>query len=74
MQTNCPVYVARANHTDGNSSDASQPVPTAMQRERSAKQLPEQVQELQVFLKALPDLDQRSAEEILGYNAYGIPE
>lgn len=68
------VYVARANDTGGNSSDAVQPAPTASQRERSAKQLMEQVQELQAFLNALPDLDQRSADEILGYNASGLPE
>lgn len=68
------VYVARANDTGGNSSNAGQPEPTAPQRERSANQLLEQVRELQAFLTALPDLDQRSADEILGYNTSGLPE
>lgn len=68
-----PVYAPRANDTVGNPSK-EQPVPTAAQRERSANQLLEQVQELQAFLSAVPDRDLRSPDEILGYNATGLPE
>ena len=68
-----PVYAARAN--DAHSTLSNEPsVPTAAQRERTANQLLEQVQELQAFLSALPDRDLRSADEILGYNATGLPE
>ncbi|MEO7359245.1 MAG: YlcI/YnfO family protein [Gemmatimonadaceae bacterium] len=68
-----PVYAVQANERAGNAA-TEQPVPTATQRERSANQLLEQVQELQAFLSALPDRDLRSPDEILGYNATGLPE
>lgn len=69
-----PVYSARTVDTDDNSPNAEQAAPTATQRERSANQLLQQVQELQTFLSALPDRDVRSADEILGYNAFGLSE
>lgn len=78
-----PVYATHTDadrdstNTDSSNGDAPNAEPrvhTAEQRERSANQLLQQVQELQAFLRALPDLDPRPADEILGYNAEGLTE
>ncbi len=68
-----PAYTSRARNAETNSSPEVEP-PTAAQRERSAKQLIDQVHELQVFLSAQPILDSRTPDEILGYNSKGLPE
>ena len=36
-------------------------------------QVAAQIAELQIFLRAQPDRDLRSADEIIGYDAYGLP-
>jgi hypothetical protein len=47
------------------------------ERARSAQhlrdQLRTQVEDIQEFLRAIPDRDTRSADEILGYDANGLP-
>ena len=68
------TYETHSTDIDHDQSNVETTAPTAVQRERSTKQLLEQVRDLQSFLSALPDLDPRSAEEILGYNAHGLPE
>ena len=68
------AYVVHAKRP---STDATRNEPTIRSTahgERAAAQLVEQVQELQAFLGALPDLDHRTPDEILGYNADGLPE
>ena len=69
-----PAYATHSADIDHDQSNVETTARTADQRERSTKQLLEQVRELQTFLSALPDLDPRSADEILGYNVHGMPE
>ena len=45
----------------------------AVQREHAGGQAHGQVAEIQAFVASLPDLDARSAEEILGYDDFGLP-
>jgi antitoxin VapB len=41
---------------------------------RHARELPEQVEDILQRMDALPTVDPRTEEEILGYNAFGMPE
>lgn len=68
-----PTYVAPPGDGSGVSEVGETVAGTSPARERLANQLLEQVKELQAFLGALPDLDTRSADEILGYDASGLP-
>lgn len=43
-------------------------------RQQHPRRLFDEVTELQAFLRAQPDRDTRSADEILGYNAFGLPD
>ena len=45
------------------------------QRARTANtRLQVQVAELQAFLRAQPDRDNRPADDLLGFDAFGLPE
>ncbi len=41
---------------------------------RHARELPEQVEDILQRMDALPTIDTRTEEEILGYNEFGMPE
>jgi antitoxin VapB len=45
----------------------------SLYRKRRRKELVQSVKEIQEFVQRLPDRDQRSADEILGYDEYGLP-
>jgi antitoxin VapB len=45
----------------------------SLNRKRRRQEVVESVREIQEFVQRLPDRDQRSAEEILGYDDYGLP-
>jgi antitoxin VapB len=45
----------------------------SLYRRRRRKEVVQSVKEIQEFIRRLPDRDQRSAEEILGYDEYGLP-
>jgi antitoxin VapB len=42
-------------------------------RERQSRKLPSQIQEILKRVDQLPDLDARSADEIIGYDENGLP-
>lgn len=69
-----PLYRARVDRAERESSLQEQPARSAAQRERLATQMVEQVAQLQAFLRAQPDLDSRLPDEILGYDAHGLPQ
>jgi antitoxin VapB len=46
----------------------------SLQRKRRRREVVQSVREIQEFVQRLPDRDQRSAEEILGYDDYGLPQ
>ena len=60
---------ASAAPSDHDSSSAAQPAAAAQIRE----QLHAQVADIQAFLRTLPDNDSRTPDEILGYDANGLP-
>ena len=45
-----------------------------VQGRRSARNLKEEIDEIGKRCAALPDLDKRSVDEILGYDSFGVPE
>ncbi len=45
----------------------------AIQRRQVREGLTSEIEELQAFVRAQPDHDNRSAEEILGYDSFGLP-
>jgi antitoxin VapB len=45
----------------------------SLYRRRRRKEVVQSVKEIQEFIRRLPDRDQRRAEEILGYDEYGLP-
>lgn len=45
----------------------------AVQQRQVRPELLAEVAELQAFLRAQPDRDPRTADEILGYNEFGLP-
>lgn len=69
-----PGYeTARPRASTAELAEAAQET-TAEERERTARHMLAQVREIQAFLAALPVLDHRTPDEILGYAADGIPE
>jgi antitoxin VapB len=46
----------------------------SFQRKQRRAEVIRSVQDIQEFVRSLPDLDPRSAEEILGYDAFGLPQ
>ena len=46
----------------------------SLHRKHRRQEVVRSVQQIQAFVKGLPDLDRRSAEDILGYNEFGLPE
>lgn len=46
---------------------------SAVRRQRERERVRADVSGLQAFVASLPDRDARSAEEILGYDAFGLP-
>lgn len=45
----------------------------SMYRKRRRQEVFRSVEEIQEFVQGLPDVDRRSAEEILEYDDYGLP-
>ena len=45
-----------------------------LQRHRSYRRLADELDEIALHCAALPVLDSRSAEEIVGYDDHGVPE
>jgi antitoxin VapB len=45
----------------------------AVRRLRERKRLGAEIAEIQEFVASLPDRDRRTAEEIVGYDEYGLP-
>jgi antitoxin VapB len=45
----------------------------SLHRKRRRQEVVRSVQEIQEFVQRLPDLDRRAADEILGYDDYGLP-
>jgi len=45
----------------------------SLQRSNRRRDVVASVGEIQEFVRSLPDLDRRSAEEIVGYDEYGLP-
>lgn len=45
----------------------------ALEAEPDGDLLDAEIAEIQAFVASLPDRDSRSADEILGYDAYGLP-
>ena len=45
-----------------------------IQRRRSGRRLADELDEIALHCAALPVLDSRSAEEIVGYDDHGVPE
>ena len=45
-----------------------------IQRRRSGRRLADELDEIALHCAALPVLDSRSAEEIIGYDDHGVPE
>ena len=46
---------------------------TRLRRERSARRLADELDEIALQCAALPPIDRRSDDEILGYDEHGIP-
>ena len=46
----------------------------SLHRKHRRQEVVRSVQQIQAFVKGLPDLDRRSAEDILGYDEFGLPE
>lgn len=46
---------------------------SAVRRKRERAHLRAEVADLQAFVASLPDRDGRSAEEVLGYDEFGLP-
>jgi antitoxin VapB len=46
----------------------------SLHRKGRRTEVVQSVREIQEFVQRLPDRDQRSAEEILGYDDYGLPQ
>lgn len=46
---------------------------SALRRRRDARQVRAAVAEIQAFVASLPDRDSRPADEILGYDEFGLP-
>jgi antitoxin VapB len=46
----------------------------SFQRKQRRAEVIRSVQDIQEFVRSLPDLDARSAEEILGYDRFGLPQ
>lgn len=44
-----------------------------VRRRRVRPELMKEIEQLQAFLRDTPDYDTRSAEEIIGYDEYGLP-
>ncbi len=63
-----PAYQARATQATTNQPFVESLTPTGQRDHLMA-----QVDELQQFLSAQPDLDRRSPDEILGFDAHGLP-
>lgn len=65
-----PRYTASAaQHGEHVYSTGEAAPPNQLVRE----QLRAQVADIQAFVRTLPDRDRRSAEEVLGYDANGLP-
>lgn len=47
---------------------------TRLRRERSARRLADELDEIALHCAALPVTEQRSDDEILGYDQHGIPD
>ena len=73
----------RARHTgrsltqlleDAVRAELSHSLPSARvaERLRHREEIAAQIAELQIFLREQPDRDRRSADEIIGYDAYGL--
>jgi antitoxin VapB len=46
----------------------------ALRRRRHRARLHAEIADLQAFVAALPDLDTRDADEIVGYDEFGLPQ
>jgi antitoxin VapB len=46
---------------------------TRLRRERSARRLADELDEIALHCAALPPIEQRSEDDILGYDQHGIP-
>jgi len=46
----------------------------SLYRKHRRQEVVRSVQQIQAFVQSLPDLDQRSAEDILGYDEFGLPD
>jgi antitoxin VapB len=46
----------------------------SLHRKHRRKEMVRSVHEIQEFIRRLPDRDPRSAEELLGYDAFGLPQ
>jgi len=46
----------------------------SLHRKHRRREVVQSVREIQEFVKRLPDRDQRSAEEIIGYDDHGLPK
>jgi len=45
----------------------------SLQRKHRRQEVIRSVQDIQEFVQGLPDMDGRSAEDILGYDEFGLP-
>jgi len=45
----------------------------SLHRRHRRQEVLRSVQDIQEFVRGLPDLDRRSAEDILGYDEFGLP-
>jgi antitoxin VapB len=45
----------------------------SLHRRHGREEVVRSVQDIQEFVRGLPDLDRRSADEVLGYDEFGLP-
>lgn len=46
---------------------------TVVRRQKDQSALMADIQQIQAFVASLPDLDQRTPDELLGYDEFGLP-